>query len=604
MQMKRIKKGWKELKTEIIDSGKCCFCGACACFCDSIKMTDSGPVESGLCAEESTCRDGFGTCYNLCPMTGKDMIPLLLLHKWTSDAREFDPANEFNQPNVRIVAARYAGPKETIKTINGNAAIGLLIAAMRSGMIDGVIMADLKDNKPVIAKTEPDIIKYANNLFFSCYPLSILSKAVNEENLENVGVIGNGCEIRGLRKMQNHPFFDFEMHELITFTLGTFCFFKPRPDKLKALLKSKGVKWSDIEYIQPNSNNFKYLVKNKNHELAIPLQEIFSAAGKICCFSCSDSTASLADISIGSIQAMPDWDMLLIRTEKGRAIFNLAIQNGLLEIKEINNTVNNMLLNITRNKFIFYKINEIKEITGDIKTFVFIAPEIAKSYRPGQFIILWLPDIDFFPMSISKINDDRIEITVRRVGEGTTNLFAKKVGDAIGIRGPYGIGWDLTSNNYLVIGGGIGIAALTTAIDHLIQAGKNVSIVCGARTKDEIFCLKDYEAQKIPSCFVTEDGTSGNEGMATDFIDKILDGNNIENIITCGPEIMMKKVLDIATKRGIPLQASLERFMKCGVGLCGTCCIGKDNDIPICKEGPIFNQVKLKRIPQFGTYKK
>jgi TPP-dependent indolepyruvate ferredoxin oxidoreductase alpha subunit len=67
----KIQKGWKELKAEIVDTDKCCLCGACVNFCDNLAMTPAGPVEQGmLCEEQSTCREGFGTCYNLCPYTG------------------------------------------------------------------------------------------------------------------------------------------------------------------------------------------------------------------------------------------------------------------------------------------------------------------------------------------------------------------------------------------------------------------------------------------------------------------------------------------------------------------------------------------------------
>jgi len=66
----------------------------------------------------------------------------------------------------------------------------------------------------------------------------------------------------------------------------------------------------------------------------------------------------------------------------------------------------------------------------------------------------------------------------------------------------------------------------------------------------------------------------------------------------------MKKILDLAESKNIKIQASLERKMKCGVGLCGSCCIGVDNDIPVCKDGPIFNSEQLKTFPQFGSYAK
>jgi dihydroorotate dehydrogenase electron transfer subunit len=103
---------------------------------------------------------------------------------------------------------------------------------------------------------------------------------------------------------------------------------------------------------------------------------------------------------------------------------------------------------------------------------------------------------------------------------------------------------------------------------------------------------------------MTDDGSAGMKGLATDPIEKFVKENGIKNIITCGPEIMMKRVVDIARALGIPVQASLERKMKCCVGLCGTCCVGANNDVAVCKMGPVFDQDKLATFPGFGTYKK
>ncbi|MCK4688605.1 MAG: dihydroorotate dehydrogenase electron transfer subunit, partial [Candidatus Lokiarchaeota archaeon] len=71
---------------------------------------------------------------------------------------------------------------------------------------------------------------------------------------------------------------------------------------------------------------------------------------------------------------------------------------------------------------------------------------------------------------------------------------------------------------------------------------------------------------------------------------------------TCGPEVMMKRVFEIAKSYNVEIQASLERRMKCGIGLCGSCCLGTDNDISVCKDGPIFNSKQLKEFSRFGTY--
>ena len=148
----------------------------------------------------------------------------------------------------------------------------------------------------------------------------------------------------------------------------------------------------------------------------------------------------------------------------------------------------------------------------------------------------------------------------------------------------------------------MGIAALTTLIDPLKQNMKNVTVTIGAKDEASLI-FADRLIDLIPNTFCsTEDGSKGKKCFVTDTIDEILADNAIDLIITCGPEAMMKKVFEIAESRNIEIQASLERKMKCGIGLCGSCCIGEENNISVCKDGPIFKSYQLKKIPQFGNY--
>nr|MDO8115274.1 dihydroorotate dehydrogenase electron transfer subunit [Candidatus Sigynarchaeota archaeon] len=597
-----IKKGWKELKAEIVDTDKCCLCGACVNFCDNLKMTPAGPAEQGmLCAEQSTCREGFGICYNLCPYTGTGEIPLALLDKWVHDDLPRGNDNEFKH-DITIVAARYAGPKTSAKLIGGGAEAGLLLAALRSSIIDGVITSHLKSDAPSVVDTEADILNIAHTTPFTNAPLAGISPAL-ADGYEALAVVGSGCEIQALRKMQNHPRVDLEVHDLVALAIGAFCFFKPKPAKLEAFLSGNGMKRSAIEWIDHDKNAFKYAISTGGKITAYPINELYDKCAKGSCPSCADGTAGLADISVGVVDALPGWSVLVIRTSRGREVFNTAKKLRLIEVQDVNSIIKEIVLEVTRNKFHFAAIERMDKVGVDTKRFVFSVPDIARDYKPGQFVVLWLPDIDFFPMSIARVDDGMIEIIVQKVGEGTAALFSKKVGDLVGIRGPYGTGWDLTKDNYLVVGGGVGIAEVTNAIDELLKHGKKVTAIFAGRTKDHIIC-HDYADKNLQACIMTDDGSSGQKGYATDPIENLVSANKIKNILTCGPEVMMKTVFDIAQKLKIPVQASIERKMKCCVGLCGTCCVGEKNDTAVCKMGPVFDQDKLSKFPQFGTYKK
>nr|MDO8084093.1 dihydroorotate dehydrogenase electron transfer subunit [Candidatus Sigynarchaeum springense] len=598
-----IKKGWKELKAEIVDTDKCCLCGACVNFCDNLKITPAGPAEQGmLCSDTATCREGFGTCYNLCPYTGTGDLPLALLDKWVHDRISQDLDNEFKH-DVAVVAARYAGPKSKAKLSGGGAEAGLLIAALRSGIIDGVITSHVASDIQSVVDTEEGILQAAHATAFANAPLAGISAALID-GYEALAVVGSGCEIQALRKMQNHPGVDLEVHDLVALAIGSFCFFKPKPAKIATYLQARGIDRAEIRWIDHDKSAFKYAIEAGGKTAVIPLNDLYETCAKGSCFSCADGTAGLADISVGVVDALPGWSVLVVRTARGFQVLDVAKRLGLVETQELNNIIKETVLEVTRNKIVFAPVTAIRDEGVDMKTFTISAPAIARSYKPGQFVVLWLPDVDFLPMGVSHVSGDHIEITVQRIGEGTGELFKKRVGDKVGIRGPYGNGWDLSQDDYLAVGGGVGIAEISNAIDDLVARNKRVTAILAGRTKDHVFCDDLYEGKAKQLCIVTDDGSTGTKGFATDYVEKLVKENGIKNIITCGPEVMMKKVVDIARRLGVPVQASLERKMKCCVGLCGTCCMGENDDVAICKMGPVFDQDKLAKFPSFGTYKK
>jgi len=150
----------------------------------------------------------------------------------------------------------------------------------------------------------------------------------------------------------------------------------------------------------------------------------------------------------------------------------------------------------------------------------------------------------------------------------------------------------------------MGVAALTILIESLRLNKKKVFVAIGAKDEPSLI-FADRLIDIIPNTMCTmEDGSVGKKCVVTDPIEDIIEKENVDLIITCGPEIMMKWVLEIADSKNIEIQVSLERKMKCGVGLCGSCCVGEMNDISVCKDGPVFNSSQLKTFPQFGTYKK
>lgn len=243
------------------------------------------------------------------------------------------------------------------------------------------------------------------------------------------------------------------------------------------------------------------------------------------------------------------------------------------------------------------KILETKVEATNVKTFKF---EYPGKMIPGQFFMIWIPGIDEIPMSVSYIEKDVKGITFKRVGDATNALFNLKSGDKIGVRGPYGTGFKITGKRILFVGGGTGIAMIAPAVEEAINKNISSDVILGVKNKNEIFFENRLKKCGAKIHISTDDGSKEYKGFATDLAIAFLITEKFDSVLTCGPEIMMKKLLDLSGN--ISFQASLERYMKCGIGLCGQCCVGKG--LRVCEDGPVFDGKTLKKVEDFGAFKR
>ena len=242
-------------------------------------------------------------------------------------------------------------------------------------------------------------------------------------------------------------------------------------------------------------------------------------------------------------------------------------------------------------------ILQVKTEVENVKTITFKYPIETK---PGQFFMIWISGVDEIPMSASIIDKDVKGITFRKVGDATSALYKMNKGNQIGIRGPYGNSFELKGKHILFVGGGTGIATLAPAVKNAVKNKINATVVIGAKTKNELFFYNRLNLFGAKILVSTDDGSRGFKGFATELAQNVLKKENIDSVITCGPERMMKTLLTYC--KNISFQASLERYMKCAIGICGQCCIGEG--LRVCKDGPIFDGKTLKNIHDFGVYKR
>lgn len=228
----------------------------------------------------------------------------------------------------------------------------------------------------------------------------------------------------------------------------------------------------------------------------------------------------------------------------------------------------------------------------------------AIDFKPGQFVMVWIPGVDEKPYTISHHSPDRFGITVEAKG-----IFSKKAvslgpGDQIGIRGPFGNGFNMGSGHkrVAVVAGGCGMAPLAPLVEAFqTHNGPEIVLIQGARSKSFLLYPDRFTA-KAEIC--TDDGSKGYKGFVTDILVqkiKALPANlapGFDMVYACGPEIMMAKVFEICEAHGIPCQVSLERYMRCGFGVCGACVCGH---AVVCKDGPVFGSKALRTMADFNT---
>lgn len=248
-------------------------------------------------------------------------------------------------------------------------------------------------------------------------------------------------------------------------------------------------------------------------------------------------------------------------------------------------------------------VEDVIDETPTVRTLVF-SDDVMASASPGQFAMVWVPGAYELPMSVMVADGNgRAAFTIRRHGPASTALYNVKAGGRIAVRGPYGNSFDIRPGRLLLVGGGTGLVPLMRLITHT-RTDCTVTLMMGARTRREVFF--DGMASRLLSLHhsesrvmvATDDGTYGTRGQVTELADGALDSSPFDAVYTCGPELMMYKVIQSAHKRGIFAQASLERMMKCGVGICGSCVAGRD---VVCRDGTIFDAQHLSKNSEFGS---
>ena len=230
------------------------------------------------------------------------------------------------------------------------------------------------------------------------------------------------------------------------------------------------------------------------------------------------------------------------------------------------------------------------------------------TYKPGQFMMISMPHCGEAPISLSSspMKTGRFSLTIRRVGKLTDAVFKLRPSDMVGIRGPYGRPFpmdELVGCDLVFVAGGIGMAPLRSVLETCLEEREKygqITVLYGCKTPGE-FCFKNelqgWHKQGLIQLHMTVDSAcdewNGCVGLVTTLLDRIEVKDQPIRALVCGPGVMIRFVIERLLSMGLSsneILTTLERHMKCGVGICGHC---YHEEKMICTDGPVFKGSEL-----------
>ena len=256
-------------------------------------------------------------------------------------------------------------------------------------------------------------------------------------------------------------------------------------------------------------------------------------------------------------------------------------------------------------------IAEIRDEAPGVKSYALSIAEPNRqrliASQPGQFNMLYLPGIGEAAISIaSPPGEHPVLHTVRAVGNVTRHLAGMAVGDELPIRGPYGRHWpleELPDADLIIAAGGVGLASVRAAIGHAANQRASfgrVAVLFGAKSPEDLLYRHEFAAWQAAGLeveLIVDRAAAGWSGPVG-FVPQLLADQPISEttaVMTCGPEVMMRALAEVAFARGLPPERfwlSMERNMHCAAGFCGLCQFGPEF---VCKDGPVFRHDQIAR---------
>lgn len=344
--MSQGKKTFNDLKNDIIDTQKCTSCGTCEAVCpvNVIELQEGIPTLIGKCIE-------CGICYGNCPVTDFDEEEM--------DEKVFGRTRNSNETLVGVYMEAYSA-KATTDDIHEKAQDGGVVTALLTQFLedggDGVIVAGLEPDKiwvpsPKIAKTREEIIAAAGTKYTPSPSLIGVKKAVKEEKLEKIAVVGTTCQMRGLSLATMGPLKNKRFSDAVALKIGLFCMESYTYDSLMKYLQDNDIDPGRVTKFEIKRGRF-YVWSGEERLHRVKLSKIKSLI-RPNCTHCRDFTSEYADISVGNVGSPEGYSTVIVRTERGKKALESAIKSGLIEAEPI--------LDFDKGETPVHKLAEIKK---------------------------------------------------------------------------------------------------------------------------------------------------------------------------------------------------------------------------------------------------
>lgn len=244
------------------------------------------------------------------------------------------------------------------------------------------------------------------------------------------------------------------------------------------------------------------------------------------------------------------------------------------------------------NEFITFKIKKKIKENEKITTLIM---DNSINAEPGQFLMAWIPGADEKPFGVA--DNSPLTLSIANVGPFSSKICSLKEGDLFSFKGPLGKSFSLDKvKEILLVAGGYGVVPLYFLAKKASDKKIKCTIILGAKTKKDLIYINKFEKLGCQTIVCTDDGSCGEKGFVTNSAETLFKQKKFDKVYACGPSRMMIALGNLCEKHNLDYEFSLEAYMKCGIGICGSCTIG---DKIVCKDGPVFTRKELKKLEEF-----